>query len=148
MPPENPGDAASSPTRPSPVRGWSEPTWRRLSCLWLLLSLLALALLGWQLSQSRINTSLMDLLPHEERSTLDPALRGGLLRQLDKQLVWMLSLPAGQDGRVVAQEWAKALNALPELSGVRGAQPELAPAWQGFIHDYCLLYTSPSPRDS
>ncbi|USV59533.1 MMPL family transporter [Aeromonas encheleia] len=122
--------------RPSPVRGWSEPAWRRLSCLWLLLSLLALALLGWQLSHSRINTSLMDLLPHEERSTLDPALRGGLLRQLDKQLVWMLSLPAGQDGRVVAEEWAKALSALPELSAVRGAQPELAPAWQGFIYDY------------
>lgn len=136
MSPENPGDAASSPVRPSPVRGWSEPTWRRLSCLWLLLSLLALALLGWQLSHSRINTSLMDLLPHEERSILDPALRGGLLRQLDKQLVWMLSLPAGQDGRVVAEEWAKALSALPELSGVRGAQPELAPAWQGFIYDY------------
>ena len=136
MSPENPGDAASSPVRPSPVRGWSEPTWRRLSCLWLLLSLLALALLGWQLSHSRINTSLMDLLPHEERSTLDPALRGGLLRQLDKQLVWMLSLPAGQDGRVAAEEWAKALSALPELSAVRGAQPELAPAWQGFIYDY------------
>lgn len=136
MSPENPGDAASSPTRPSLALGWSEPTWRRLSCLWLLLSLLALALLGWQLSHSRINTSLMDLLPHEERSTLDPALRGGLLRQLDKQLVWMLSLPAGQDGRVAAEEWATALSALPELSAVRGAQPELAPAWQGFIYDY------------
>lgn len=114
----------------------SETAWRRFSYLWLLLSLLAVALLGWQLSQSRINTSLMDLLPHEERSTLDPALRGGLLRQIDKQLVWMLSLPAGQDGRPAAQAWAKTLKALPELGAVRGAQPELAPAWQGFIHDY------------
>lgn len=62
----------------------SETAWRRFSYLWLLLSLLAVALLGWQLSQSRINTSLMDLLPHEERSTLDPALRGGLPRQIGR----------------------------------------------------------------
>lgn len=134
MLPEQP--AASAAERTSSVRGWSEPTWRRFSCCWLLLSLLALALLGWQLSQGRINTSLMDLLPHEERATLDPALREGLLRQLDRQLVWMLSLPAGQDGRVAAQAWAKTLNALPELSAVRGAQPELASVWQGFLYDH------------
>ncbi|MGL5815712.1 MAG: MMPL family transporter [Aeromonas sp.] len=134
MLPEHP--AASAVERTFPVRGWSELTWRRLSWLWLLLSTLALALLGWQLSHSRINTSLMDLLPHEERSTLDPALREGLLRQVDRQLVWMLSLPAGQDGLAAAQAWAKTLNALPELSAVRANQPELAPAWQGFIYDY------------
>ncbi|WP_349919272.1 MMPL family transporter [Aeromonas veronii] len=131
MPPEPQADA-----RTGPVTGWRESTWRRLSHGWLLLSLLALGLLGWQLSHSRINTSLMDLLPHEERSTLDPALRGGLLRQLDKQLVWMLSLPAGQEGRAAAQEWVQALAALPELGAVRGAQPELAPAWQHFTYDY------------
>lgn len=130
MPPEHKKADANA------TSGWRELTWRRLSYGWLLLSLLVLALLGWQLSHSRINTSLMDLLPHEERSTLDPALRSGLLHQLDKQLVWMLSLPAGQDGRAAAQGWVKALNALPELSAVRGAQPELAPAWQTFIYDY------------
>ena len=78
----------------------------------------------------------MDLLPHEERSALDPALREGLLRQVDRQLVWMLSLPAGQDGLAAAQAWAKDLQSLPELSAVRAAQPELAAAWQGFIYDY------------
>lgn len=114
----------------------AETTWRWLSWLWLLLSALALALLGWQLSHGRINTSLMDLLPHEERSALDPALREGLLRQVDRQLVWMLSLPAGQDGLAAAQAWANNLQALPELSAVRAAQPELASAWQGFIYDY------------
>lgn len=133
MPPEQRGERSSPDAK---VPGLSELAWRRLSWLWLLLSALALALLGWQLSQGRINTSLMDLLPHEERADLDPALRDGLLRQLDKQLVWMLSLPAGQDGRAAAQEWAEALGALPELGAVRGAQPELAPAWQGYMHDY------------
>ncbi|AXV33222.1 hypothetical protein BFW41_04605 [Aeromonas hydrophila] len=114
----------------------AETTWRWLSWLWLLLSALAVALLGWQLSHSRINTSLMDLLPHEERTSLDPALREGLLRQVDRQLVWMLSLPAGQDGLAAAQAWANNLQALPELSAVRADQPELASAWQGFIYDY------------
>lgn len=116
--------------------GLSEGNWRRLARLWLLLCLLALALLGWQLSTSRINTSLMDLLPHSERAALDPALQQGLLRQLDRQLIWMLSLPPGQDGRPAAAQWAKALAALPELDAVRGAQPELAGAWQAYQHDY------------
>ena len=92
----------------------AETTWRWLSWLWLLLSALALALLGWQLSHSRINTSLMDLLPHESRSDLDPALQQGLLQQLDRQLVWMLSLPAGQDGRAAATFWALLRSGFPQ----------------------------------
>ncbi|MGB6188887.1 MAG: MMPL family transporter [Aeromonas molluscorum] len=132
MPPKLPIIAAPPPL----AAGISEASWRRLALGWLLLCLLALASLGYLLPHSRINTSLMDLLPESERSSLDPALQQGLLHQLDGQLVWMLSLPAGQDGRIAAQSWEDALRAQPELSSVRGAQPELAGAWQAYLHDY------------
>lgn len=62
----------------------AEATWRRLGTLWIWLCLLLAAVLAWQLPHSRINTSLMDLLPHASRSDLDPALQQGLLQQLDR----------------------------------------------------------------
>ena len=62
----------------------AETTWHRLGTLWIGLCLLLAAVLAWQLPHSRINTSLMDLLPHASRSDLDPALQQGLLQQLDR----------------------------------------------------------------
>ncbi|CAJ1793356.1 MMPL family transporter [Aeromonas salmonicida] len=112
----------------------SETTWRRLGTIWIGLCLLLVAVLVWQLPNSRINTSLMDLLPHESRSDLDPALQQGLLQQLDRQLVWMLSLPAGQNGQAAAELWVKQLDQIAAFSHIKGYQPELAPAWQGYLH--------------
>ncbi|HDN9788812.1 TPA: hypothetical protein P2M17_004706, partial [Aeromonas salmonicida] len=105
----------------------SETTWRRLGTIWIGLCLLLVAVLVWQLPNSRINTSLMDLLPHESRSDLDPALQQGLLQQLDRQLVWMLSLPAGQNGQAAAELWVKQLDQIAAFSHIKGYQPELAP---------------------
>ncbi|WP_368205371.1 MMPL family transporter [Aeromonas sp. s5] len=124
----------------------AETTWRRLGTLWIWLCLLLAALLAWQLPHSRINTSLMDLLPHESRSDLDPALQQGLLQQLDRQLVWLLSLPAGQDGRAAATFWAQQLGELPALSRIKGYQPELAPAWQRYLHELAWQRLDPASR--
>ncbi|MFQ2262377.1 MMPL family transporter [Aeromonas dhakensis] len=124
----------------------AETTWRRLGTLWIGLCLLLAAVLAWQLPHSRINTSLMDLLPHESRSDLDPALQQGLLQQLDRQLVWLLSLPAGQDGRAAATFWAQQLSELPALSRIKGYQPELAPAWQRYLHELAWQRLDPASR--
>ncbi|HHQ4559942.1 MMPL family transporter [Aeromonas hydrophila] len=124
----------------------AETTWRRLGTLWIWLCLLLAAVLAWQLPHSRINTSLMDLLPHESRSDLDPALQQGLLQQLDRQLVWLLSLPAGQDGRAAATFWAQQLGELPALSRIKGYQPELAPAWQSYLHELAWQRLDPASR--
>lgn len=124
----------------------AETTWRRLGTLWIGLCLLLAAVLAWQLPHSRINTSLMDLLPHESRSDLDPALQQGLLQQLDRQLVWLLSLPAGQDGRAAATFWAQQLGELPALSRITGYQPELAPAWQRYLHELAWQRLDPTSR--
>ena len=124
----------------------AETTWRRLGTLWIGLCLLLAAVLAWQLPHSRINTSLMDLLPHESRSNLDPALQQGLLQQLDRQLVWLLSLPASQDGRAAATFWAQQLGELPALSRIKGYQPELAPAWQRYLHELAWQRLDPASR--
>ncbi|WP_017788374.1 MMPL family transporter [Aeromonas dhakensis] len=124
----------------------AETTWRRLGTLWIGLCLLLAAVLAWQLPHSRINTSLMDLLPHESRSDLDPALQQGLLQQLDRQLVWLLSQPAGQDGRAAATFWAQQLGELPALSRIKGYQPELAPAWQSYLHELAWQRLDPASR--
>ncbi|WAF76088.1 MMPL family transporter [Aeromonas dhakensis] len=124
----------------------AETTWRRLGTLWIGLCLLLAAVLAWQLPHSRINTSLMDLLPHESRSDLDPALQQGLLQQLDRQLIWLLSLPAGQDGRAAATFWAQQLGELPALSRIKGYQPELAPAWQRYLHELAWQRLDPASR--
>lgn len=124
----------------------AETTWRRLGTLWIGLCLLLAAVLAWQLPHSRINTSLMDLLPHESRSDLDPALQQGLLQQLDRQLVWLLSLPAGQDGRAAATFWAQQLGELSALSRIKGYQPELAPAWQRYLHELAWQRLDPASR--
>ncbi|MGK8176103.1 MMPL family transporter [Aeromonas dhakensis] len=124
----------------------AETTWRRLGTLWIGLCLLLAAVLAWQLPHSRINTSLMDLLPHESRSDLDPALQQGLLQQLDRQLVWLLSLPAGQDGRAAATFWAQQLGELPALSRIKGYQPELSPAWQRYLYELAWQRLDPASR--
>ncbi|WP_342059076.1 MMPL family transporter [Aeromonas sp. OTU364] len=124
----------------------AEATWRRLGTLWIWLCLLLAAVLAWQLPHSRINTSLMDLLPHASRSDLDPALQQGLLQQLDRQLVWMLSLPAGQDGRAAAAFWAEQLGKQPALSHIKGEQPKLAPAWQAYLHGLAWQRLDPVSR--
>ncbi|HDZ8915533.1 TPA: MMPL family transporter [Aeromonas hydrophila] len=124
----------------------AETTWRRLGTLWIWLCLLLAAVLAWQLPHSRINTSLMDLLPHESRSDLDPALQQGLLQQLDRQLVWLLSLPAGQDGRAAAQFWGAQLGKLTAFSHIKGYQPELASAWQRYLHELAWQRLDPASR--
>lgn len=124
----------------------AETTWRRLGTLWIWLCLLLAAVLAWQLPHSRINTSLMDLLPHESRSDLDPALQQGLLQQLDRQLVWLLSLPAGQDGRAAAQFWVAQLDKLAAFSHIKGYQPELPSAWQRYLHELAWQRLDPASR--
>ena len=104
----------------------AETTWHRLGTLWIGLCLLLAAVLAWQLPHSRINTSLMDLLPHASRSDLDPALQQGLLQQLDRQLVWMLSLPAGQRGQAAAELWVTQLGQIAAFSHIKEHQPKLA----------------------
>ncbi len=127
------------PMEPTPLM---EPTpgeqrrWRRLAWGWLVCSLLMLAGLLALLPEARINSSVMALLPQEEASDLDPAWQEQLSNRLDRQLFWLISLPAGERGEGAALWWYQALHELPGLQSVQGPNAVDVAAWRHFLHDY------------
>ncbi len=68
-------------------------TWRRLARLWLLLVVLLVGLLLWQWPTLRVASSVLELLPTQEQSGVDPAWQQGLMARLDRQLFWLVSVP-------------------------------------------------------
>ena len=105
------------PMEPSPVE---QRRWRRLAWGWLVCSLLMLVGLLALLPEARINSSVMALLPQEEASELDPAWQEQLSQRLDRQLFWLISLPAGERGESAALWWYQVLQKLPALQSVQG----------------------------
>ncbi|WP_421243488.1 MMPL family transporter [Aeromonas enteropelogenes] len=124
----------------------TERHWRLLGRAWLLLCVVVCIALALALPRARFNTSVMDLLPKEEHQQWHPELRAGLLANLDRQLVWLVSLPAGKDGEAAATEWSRQLQAIDALVQVKGAQPELAPAWQAYLQQMAWQHLTPAAR--
>jgi predicted exporter len=110
--------------------------WRRLGWAWLIASLLMLAALLSLLPTARINSSVMALLPQDEMPGVDPQWQEQLSTRLDRQLVWLVSLPKGQTGEQAATWWYQALQQLPELQQVKGPDQVDPRAWQQFLQDY------------
>jgi len=129
----------SPPMEPTPLM---EPTpgeqrrWRRLAWGWLVASLLMLAGLLALLPEARINSSVMALLPQDESSELDPVWQEQLSNRLDRQLFWLISLPAGERGESAALWWYQALQELPGLQTIQGPNAVDVTAWRHFLHDY------------
>ncbi|WP_421198091.1 MMPL family transporter [Aeromonas enteropelogenes] len=124
----------------------TERHWRLLGRAWLLLCVAVCIALALALPRARFNTSVMDLLPKEEHQQWHPELRAGLLANLDRQLVWLVSLPAGKDGEAAVTEWSRQLQAIDALALVKGAQPELAPAWQAYLQQMAWQHLPPAAR--
>lgn len=124
----------------------TERHWRLLGGGWLLLCVAVCIALALALPRARFNTSVMDLLPKKELQQWHPELRAGLLANLDRQLVWLVSLPAGQDGESAATEWSRQLQQTGVLEQVKGAQPELAGAWQAYLQQMAWQHLTPAAR--
>lgn len=138
----NSADLPTEATVAEPTPPLMEPTpgeqrrWRRLAWGWLVCALLMLAGLLALLPNARINSSVMALLPQEESSELDPVWQEQLSQRLDRQLFWLISLPAGQRGESAALWWYQALGELPGLQSVQGPDAVDVAAWRHFLHDY------------
>lgn len=134
--------AVAEPTPPMKPTPHMEPSpveqrrWRRLSWGWLVASLLMLAGLLALLPEARINSSVMALLPQDEDSGLDPVWQEQLSNRLDRQLFWLISLPAGQRGESAALWWYQALHELPGLQTIQGPNAVDVAAWRHFLHDF------------
>lgn len=121
------------PMEPRPVE---QRRWRRLAWGWLVCSLLMLGGLLALLPEARINSSVMALLPQDEASGLDPVWQEQLSHRLDRQLFWLISLPAGERGESAALWWYQALHELPALQSIQGPNAVDVAAWRHFLHDF------------
>ena len=113
-------------------------TWRRLARLWLLLVVLLVGLLLWQWPTLRVASSVLELLPTQEQSGVDPAWQQGLMARLDRQLFWLVSVPDSARGQEAALWWYQVLQRLPELESVAGPSAGREQIWSQdlFAHRY------------
>lgn len=84
-----------------------------LACLVMLGVLLTL------LPQSRMNSSVLAMLPKQALGAVPPSLNEGFMQRLDRQLVWLVS-PGKQADPQVAREWLRLLQNTHALATVKG----------------------------
>ena len=82
------------------------PPSKRPALLWGIVCLVsAAAALLILLPQSRLNSSVLAMLPKQAMGDIPPALNDGFMQRLDRQLVWLVSPGKEANPGVVAQEW-------------------------------------------
>jgi predicted exporter len=119
---------------------------RRAALVWLLCILFFIAALVWLLPRSQINSSVLALLPKEEVTGVPSELPDGFNKRLDKQLVWLVSPPDGQDTAPAAW-WLQQLQAMPELNEISGPIDEHRQhAWAQFLYQYRSALIDPATR--
>jgi predicted exporter len=77
---------------------------RSIALLWGCVCLLMLGVLLTLLPQSRVNSSVLAMLPKQTLGAIPPALNDGFMQRLDRQIVWLVS-PGKQAGPQAAGEW-------------------------------------------
>ncbi|YCH30634.1 MMPL family transporter [Erwinia sp. PK3-005] len=106
---------------------------RRAALLWGILCLALLGLLLLLLPQSRMNSSVLAMLPKQALGTLPPALNDGFIQRLDRQLAWLVS-PGKTADPAVAQAWYTQLKDSRMLADVKGQMDAASQqAWGTFF---------------
>ena len=76
----------------------------RPALLWAAVCLILLGVLLSLLPGSRLNSSVLAMLPKQTLGAIPPALNDGFMQRLDRQLIWLVS-PGKQPDPRVAQQW-------------------------------------------
>ncbi|WP_426617343.1 MMPL family transporter [Raoultella sp. R2A007] len=106
---------------------------RSIALLWGLVCLLMLGVLLTLLPQSRINSSVLAMLPKQTLGAIPPALNEGFTQRLDRQLVWLVSSGKQADPQV-AQAWLSLLQQSHALAEVKGPMDAASQqAWGSFF---------------
>ncbi|GKX52361.1 MMPL family transporter [Budvicia aquatica] len=114
---------------------------RRLAFGWLVCVISLLIGLAMVLPHSKLNSSVMALLPKEQSQDVPPALQDGFNQRIDRQLVWLVSPPKGDDLEP-ATWWQQQLEQLTTFQQVAGRMTEQRQSeWGKFFFDnrYALL---------
>lgn len=122
------------------------PLSKTLAIGWLLLAMLAFAFLMWLLPQSKINSSVLAMLPKQSMGEISPELNQAFLQRLDKQILWLVGTGAKSDPQLAAL-WQAKLQTIPAIAQVRGAMsPEQQQAWMTFFWQHRNALIDPQTR--
>ncbi|MEX9825091.1 MMPL family transporter [Raoultella planticola] len=106
---------------------------RSIALLWGCACLLMLGVLLTLLPQSRVNSSVLAMLPKQTLGAIPPALNDGFMQRLDRQIVWLVS-PGKQAGPQAAGEWLALLQQSHALAEVKGPMDAASQqAWGTFF---------------
>ncbi|GHL74908.1 hypothetical protein ECZU34_26560 [Escherichia coli] len=96
------------------------------------------------LPQSRLNSSVLAMLPKQAMGDIPPALNDGFMQRLDRQLVWLVSpgKEANRGGSGVADAAAKSA-ALGDVKGPMDAASQQA--WGAFFWQHRNGWLTPTP---
>lgn len=93
---------------------------KKSALLWLILVICLIIFAGWLFSRSKLNTSVLSLLPQANSTTVPNELIDGFQNRLDKQLVWLIK-PAQIDNVAPVQWWYNALKEQSFIQEVNGS---------------------------
>lgn len=72
------------------------------------------------LPKSKLNNSIMDLLPQAQIKEVPSTVLNEFNKRLDQQLIWLISAPTLAQTESAAQDWVLQLKAMPELQNING----------------------------
>ncbi|WP_435947862.1 MMPL family transporter [Dryocola sp. BD586] len=109
---------------------------RRLCWSWLAAVALLAIILCALLPGSRLDSSVLSLLPAQSLGKIPPEIEAGFLQRLDRQMLWLVSPGASADRRV-AQWWQEQLRQQPFLTKVEGPMDAAGQqAWGKFYFEH------------
>lgn len=93
---------------------------RKLAFGWLLICLALIAALLWLLPRSQVNSSVLALLPKQQLAGVPSQLSTAFSQRLDRQLMWLVKPPEGEQRDAALEGWLQNLRQLPALQQVEG----------------------------
>ncbi|QMG39235.1 MMPL family transporter [Citrobacter freundii] len=109
------------------------PPSKRPALLWGIACLILLGVLLTLLPQSRLNSSVLAMLPKQTLGAIPPSLNDGFMQRLDRQLVWLVS-PGKKADPQVARSWLSLLQKSQALAEVKGPMDaDSQQAWGAFF---------------
>lgn len=108
----------------------------RLALGWLACTMALLIALIVILPDSRLNSSVMALLPDRHVEDVPPGLEEGFNQRLERQLVWLITSP-DEDDSAPAAWWQEQLQQMPTLRDIAGRMDESHQhSWGKFYFDH------------
>lgn len=109
---------------------------KRRAILWLLIVICLVFILCYLIPNSKLNSSVLSLLPKEQTNDIPSELINGFQERLDKQLIWLIK-PNDANNLEPIEWWFKTLQKQPFISEVNGLiDTQFQNKWGEFSYKY------------